>query len=157
MILRKNKVEEFWSGVTSACNGLEWGLGSQPGTEVVWWRWKHQVLATRPVVSDKGPGLWLWRKEFPQRWKVVKQVFIGRKKYSTCGQTHGQTQRASPWFAESHPCGSVNYFYGTFLPSFLCPIILICLVTVCIWDISGSSHVCSYISATMDSTAKACG
>ena len=37
-------------------------------------------------------------------------------------------QRASPWVAESHPHGSLNYVYGVFLPGFLCPIILICLV-----------------------------
>ena len=35
----------------------------------------------RPVVSDKGPELWLYRKEFPQRQKVVMQVkcLLGEK------------------------------------------------------------------------------
>lgn len=31
---------------------LEWVLGSQPETEAV----IHHILATIPVVSDKGPG-----------------------------------------------------------------------------------------------------
>ena len=39
-----------------------------------WQRRKQQILAPRPVVSDKGPGPRLCRKEFPQRQKVVKQV-----------------------------------------------------------------------------------
>lgn len=39
-----------------------------------------------------------------------------------------QDQRASPWVAESCPHGTLNHFYGVFLLSFLCPIILICLV-----------------------------
>ena len=30
------------------------------------------------MVSDKGPGLCFCRKEFPQSWKVVKQVVIKR-------------------------------------------------------------------------------
>lgn len=40
-----------------------------------------------PVVSDKGVGPLALQKEFPQRQKAVKQVFIKRKKnmYSTCG------------------------------------------------------------------------
>ena len=52
--------------------------------------WKHQILATRPVVSDKGSGLWLYRKQFPQRQKVVKQIkcLLRGKKYSTCGYVH---------------------------------------------------------------------
>ena len=42
------------------------------------------------------------------------------------GKTHGQTQGERG--AESQPHGSLNYFYGTFLPGFLWPVILICLV-----------------------------
>ena len=38
------------------------------------------------------------------------------------GQTQGERG------AESQPNGSLNYFYGTFLPGFLWPVILICLV-----------------------------
>ena len=32
------------------------------------------MLASNPVVSDKALALWLCRKEFPQRQKVVKQI-----------------------------------------------------------------------------------
>ena len=42
------------------------------------------------------------------------------------GKTHGQTQGERG--AESQPHGSLNYFYGAFLPGFLWPVILICLV-----------------------------
>ena len=54
------------------------------------WGWvetvKAQVLATRPGVSDKGPGPGpsALQKEVPQRWKVTKQVFINRKKSTVC-------------------------------------------------------------------------
>ena len=50
-------VGSHWSWITSACSGLERGLGSQPETEAGTRWWKHQNLATRPAVSDKGPGL----------------------------------------------------------------------------------------------------
>lgn len=60
-------------------------------------QWKHKILGTSPVVSGKGPGLWLCRKEFLQRQKVVKQVFIEGKEYNTCGETPGQTLRESLW------------------------------------------------------------
>ena len=69
-------VGSHWSWITSACSGLERGLGSQPETEAGTRWWKHQILATRPAVSDKGPGLQLCRKEVPQRWKAVEQVFF---------------------------------------------------------------------------------
>ena len=42
--------------MASGCNGLEPGLGSQPEVGVGLQQWKNQILATRPVVSDKGPG-----------------------------------------------------------------------------------------------------
>ena len=45
-------------------------------------------LATIPVVSDIALALWLCGKEFPQRQKVVKQVFIRRKKSTVCVDTH---------------------------------------------------------------------
>ena len=50
---------------------------------------KHQIPATRPVVSDKDPGPLALQKRIPQNWKVMKQVkYLLRKKkkeYSTCG------------------------------------------------------------------------
>ena len=69
-----------WSQVASACSNLKEGFGSWPEIEVRPQRWKHQILTTKLVVSDKAPVLQLCRKELPQRWKVVKQVFIRRKR-----------------------------------------------------------------------------
>ena len=39
-----------------------------------------------------------------------------------------ETRAKSGRVTESHPRGSFNYFYGTFLLDFLWPIILVCLV-----------------------------
>lgn len=68
-----------------------------------------------------------------------------------CPQTHGQTQRVSPWVAESHPQGSFNY-------GLLWWIILICLVHspyLAYLRILPCVH--THLSAKMDSAAKACG
>ena len=51
-----------------------------------------------------------------------------------CGWTHKQTQRESPWVTPSWHFE----FYGAFLPSFLWPLILICLV-----HSPWSFHVCN--------------
>ena len=51
--------------MTSASNTLKQDLGSQSGTEAGS-RWKkHQILATKPVVSDKGLGPSALQKWFP--------------------------------------------------------------------------------------------
>ena len=106
---------------------LKQGLGSQAETEARSWAWKRKILALDQWSATRALALQLCRKEFSQRWKVVKQVFIGRgKKYSTRGQTHWRTQRQR--VTESHPCGNLNSFYGTFLLGFLWPSVLICLV-----------------------------
>ena len=67
--------------MASTFSGLEWGLGSQLEIEA-----RHGNESTRskpldPVVSDKGPSPQLFRKELPQRGKVVKRVkcLLGRK------------------------------------------------------------------------------
>ena len=56
-----------WPLVTSACSSLEWGLGSQPETEAGSQWWEHQILATRPMVSDKGPGPSALQKRIPTK------------------------------------------------------------------------------------------
>ena len=70
-------------------NDLGWPLlaAAWDGASVPWPEIKvrtrqsgYQILATRLVVSDKALIFWLCRKEFPQRWKVVKQEFIRTKK-----------------------------------------------------------------------------
>ena len=64
----------YWSRVGSACSGLEPVLGSQPETGAGLGQWKHEILVSRPVVSDKSLALWLYRKAFPQRWKIVNRI-----------------------------------------------------------------------------------
>ena len=58
---------------------------------------------------------------------------------------------------ESCPCGSLNHLYGAFLLGFLWSIILLCLVVVRIWFISGSSPVCVRLLAKMDSSEEVYG
>ena len=66
--------------MASACSSLKRGFSSQPETEVR--QLEHQIQATGAVVSDKTLALSLYRKEFPERWEVVKQVkhLLGRKR-----------------------------------------------------------------------------
>ena len=64
--------------MSSARNSLKQGLGSQLETEARLVG-DHQILASGLVVSDKALALWLCRKEFPQRWKVVKQSIKSKK------------------------------------------------------------------------------
>ena len=145
-----------WSWVASACSGLEWGLGSKPEIEARSWWWEYQSLANRPVVSDKGPGLQLCRKEFLQRWKVVKQVFIIRKKSTVYVDRYtGRLRGRAP---ESCPQSSLHYFYGTFLLVSLWPIILICLVqSPYLVYLRILSNVLMHLLAKMDSTEEAYG
>ena len=69
-------------------------------------------------------AFWLCRKEFPQRWNVVKPVFIGRKKSIARVDRHMGRLRVS----ESNLHGNLNYFYESFLLIFLWSVILTCLV-----------------------------
>ena len=57
----------YWSGVGSACSGLEPVLGSQPETRAGLGEWQHEILVTRPVVSDKSPGLLALQKRIPTK------------------------------------------------------------------------------------------
>ena len=68
--------------MASACRGLKQGFGSWPEIDVELWQWKHWILASRLLVVDKALAHQLCRKEFSQRWKLVKQVKVfirGRK------------------------------------------------------------------------------
>ena len=42
--------------MSSACNSLERGLGSHSEIGAGLQPSKHRIIATRPVVTDKGPG-----------------------------------------------------------------------------------------------------
>ena len=71
-----------WYQVALACNGLEWGLGSQPEIEAASQQWKHQILATTQVVSDKGLGPSAMQKRIPTKIESseASRIFIKRKK-----------------------------------------------------------------------------
>ena len=143
-----------WSQESSACTGLKWSLGSQPQIEVGLQQWEQQILDTRPMVSIRVLALWLCRKEFPRRGKVVKQVkYLLGGKQSTA-HTGGLRERV----AELCPCGSLNYFYGAFLPGFLWPIILICLGhSPYLAYLRALPWVCTHLLAKMDLTKEAYG
>ena len=56
------------------------------------------------------------------------------------------------------PCGSLNHFYGAFLPHFLWPIILLCLVlSSYLIYFRVLSCVCMHLLAKMDSSEEAYG
>ena len=57
---------------TLACGGLKQGFHSQLEIEVLPQAGKHWILTTRPVARYKVLDFWLYRKEFPQRQRVVK-------------------------------------------------------------------------------------
>ena len=59
---------------------------------------------------------------------------------------------------ESHPGGSLNYFYGAFLLGFLWPIILVCLVhSPYLVYLRIITCVCTHLLAKMDSIEKVVG
>ena len=60
---------QIWPWVALACSSLEQGLASQPEAEAGLHQWKHQILATIPAVSDKGPGPLALQKRIPQKNK----------------------------------------------------------------------------------------
>ena len=72
--------------MTSACKGLEWGLGLQPETEAVWGGESTDPIATRPVVSDKGAGPLTLQKRISTKKESseASKVFIRRKNSTVC-------------------------------------------------------------------------
>ena len=65
------------------------GLGSQPEMEAGSRQWKQQILALRPMVSDKGPGpLALQRTSTEMERSEASEVFIRRKKSIVCVDRH---------------------------------------------------------------------
>ena len=110
-----------------ACNSLERGFGSQPQSGAESRLWEHKVLATRPAVSDKGPDPSALQKRISTKTESNKasRVFIKRKKSTVEIHTGGLGRER---VTESCPHGSLNYFYGTFLPGSLWSILSNCLV-----------------------------
>ena len=111
-----------------ACNGLEQGLGSQSKTEAGSQHWVHQILATSPVVSDKGPNPSALLKRISAKIKnsEASRIFIKRTKSTLHVDRHMGGLRVR--VAEVHQNCSLNYFYKALLPGFLWPIILIYLI-----------------------------
>ena len=109
----------------SACSGLGQGLGSQPENGPWSEQWKQQLLATRPVDSDEGPGPLAWQNRIPTKVESseTSKVFIKRKKV-VCVDRH--TGRLG--VPALHPRGSLNYVYGVFQMGFPLTSRLICLV-----------------------------
>ena len=68
--------------MASACKGLKRDFGSQPEIGVGSRQWKHQILITRPVVSDKGPGPSAMQKRISTKMESseASTVFIKRKR-----------------------------------------------------------------------------
>ena len=62
----------------------------------------------------------------------------------------GFGQRERERVAESHPCGSLSYFYVAFLPDFLSSIILICLGSQSIFGRSQGLPMCAHTSLSQD-------
>ena len=115
------------SGLGLQC--LEVGLGFPTRNWAGLWQWKHQILATRPVVSDIGPDPLALQKRISTKMESngASKAFIKKGKVEyvwTVTQEDSDGERVT----ESHPHGSLNYSDGIFLPGFLWPIILICLV-----------------------------
>ena len=136
--------------------GLKQAFGSWPDIEVKLQQWEHQILATRPLVSDNALALQLCREEFPQRREVVKQVKYvlgGKEEYSMCGQTQGQAQRKSGTLM-----GVCITYMGHFFLVFLWPNILICLVhSPYIVHLRILPCVHAHLLAKMDSLEEVCG
>ena len=74
-----------------ACSCLKCVLGFQPEIKARLWWLKHQILATRPVVSDKGPGPSVLQKKTSMNMESseANKVFI---KSIECLPTMQKTQ-----------------------------------------------------------------
>ena len=85
-----------WSPVASACNSLKQGLGSWPEVEPGSWQWKHQILAIRPVISDKGPSALQKRIPTKMESSETRKVFT-RKKRVQYVSIDTRADSESPW------------------------------------------------------------
>ena len=148
----------FWDMEAMALisGGLKQAFGSRPDMEVKLQQWEHQILATRPLVSDNALALQLCREEFPQRREVMKQAKYtlgGKEESSMCGQTQGQAQRKSRTVM-----GVYITCMGHFFLVFLWPNILICLVhSLYIIHLRILPRVHTHLLAKMDSLEEVCG
>ena len=133
---------QIWFPVALALSSLKQGFG-------YWnWGWVRAVRAPNPhhLASGQwqGPGSLALQKRVPTRWKVVKEVFIRKRFQSVWIDTWAGSERERG--AELHTCGvwitfMVHFFQVSFDQSFG-----LAWFWVCIWHISGSSHVCVHVS-----------
>ena len=134
--------------------GFGFPAGSWAGSR--WW--EHRILASRPVVSDKGPGLWLRRKEFPQRPRSVKQVNCllgGKSVWYVWTDTRADSGWESHWAAPLWQFGLLLWDISSRFPLAdhadlpgSQPVFGISRIFPC---------VCTHFLAKMDLTEKACG
>ena len=133
-----------------ACSDLKQSFGFWPEIEAGSWCWGHQILTTRTVISDTALTHWLWRKEFSQRQKAVKQVncLLRGKRSIVRVSKHRAGLREGA--AELHPRGI--WISWDISPGFLWSVIWFAWFWICIWCMSGSS-LCSFasLSQQMDS------
>ena len=92
-------------------------MESQLGIGAVLQWGKHQILATRPVVSDRSPGPSAIQKRIPTKTdsSEISEVFVKRKKSTVHVDRH--TGELRERVSELHPWGSFSYFSDIFLPS----------------------------------------
>ena len=107
------------------CGSVEPGL-RLPAGDWAGWRWrKHQIPATRLVISDKSPGPLALPKRIPTKTGSGEtcKVFIKRKR--------GRRVRLGAWAHAGLPSralGQSKSLSQVFLLRFLSPILLICPV-----------------------------
>ena len=119
-------LHQIWSRVALAYSSFKQDFSSQPETEVTPC---NESTETQPLdhqgpgASDKALAHQLWINEFPREMgsSETSKAFIRRKNCIVhVGWLMGELR-------ESCPHGSLNHFYGAFLPGFLWPIFLLCL------------------------------
>ena len=133
------------------CYGLKRSFSSWPEIEVgSWW----------PVASDKALALQLCRRRTPTNTESngASKICIRRRKstvhvYRRKSRHRIDTRGRIP---ETYSCGSLSQLWGItsrfpLTNHFALP------ERVCIWCISGSSHVCMHLFTKMDSTEEAYG
>ena len=85
-----------WSRVASACNSLKHGLGSWPEAEAGSRQCKHQILAIRPVISNKDPSALQKRIPTKMESSEICKVFTWRKRVQHVS-IDTRTDSESPW------------------------------------------------------------
>ena len=119
-------------------------------------QWEHQILATRPVVSDKDRGSSVFQKRIPTKTESSEISKVLGGKSTVC--VHSHTGRLRRGKRELRPHGKLNHLYGAFFPGSLRPIILICQAhSPYLVYLRILLRVDMHLLTKMDSTTKAYG